>query len=55
MLPDDQVSRTFVDWIDKYLAYAKAAPPRAVENSYFLYREVWQPLPQLPLHMVNRK
>ncbi|KAK4106515.1 hypothetical protein N658DRAFT_21639 [Parathielavia hyrcaniae] len=51
----EQVPRAFIEWIDKYLDYAKAAAPRAVEESYFGYREVWQPVPQLILHMVNRK
>ncbi|KAK4237057.1 hypothetical protein C8A03DRAFT_16355 [Achaetomium macrosporum] len=51
----DQVSRGFVEWIDKYLLYVKAASPRAIDDSYFTHRDVWQPVPQLVMHMVNRK
>ncbi|KAK4123811.1 hypothetical protein N657DRAFT_680934 [Parathielavia appendiculata] len=51
----EQVSRAFIEWIDKYLDYVKTAAPRAVEESYFNYREMWQAVPQLVLHMVNRK
>jgi ubiquitin carboxyl-terminal hydrolase 34 len=53
--PDDQVPRAFTEWIEKYLGYVKTASPRAIEDSYFLYRDMWQPVPQLLLHMVNRK
>jgi ubiquitin carboxyl-terminal hydrolase 34 len=52
---DDQVARAFVEWIDKYLGYVKAASPRAVDESYVMYQDMWQPVPQLVLHMVNRK
>jgi ubiquitin carboxyl-terminal hydrolase 34 len=53
--PDDQVPRAFTEWIEKYLGYVKTASPRAIEDSYFLYRDMWQPVPQLLLHMVSRK
>ncbi|AEO57729.1 hypothetical protein MYCTH_2304264 [Thermothelomyces thermophilus ATCC 42464] len=51
----EQVSRAFVEWIDKYLSFVKAASSAAVEDSYFLYRDMWQAVPHLVLHMVNRK
>ena len=52
---DDQVPRAFIEWIDKYLSYVKTASPRAIDESYFLHRDMWQSVPQLVLHMVNRK
>lgn len=52
---DEQVPRAFIEWIDKYLGYAKTAPPRAIDDSYYVYREMWQSVPQLVLHIVNRK
>ncbi|KAK4157923.1 hypothetical protein C8A00DRAFT_29151 [Chaetomidium leptoderma] len=51
----DQVPRAFIEWIDKYIDYVKAASPRAVDDTYFMYRDMWQSVPQLPLHMANRK
>jgi ubiquitin carboxyl-terminal hydrolase 34 len=51
----EQVPRAFIEWIDKYLGYIKAASPRAIDESYFSCREMWQPVPQLLLHMVSRK
>lgn len=55
MLPDDQVSRSFTEWIDRYLLFIKTASPRAIEDSVFMHRDVWQPVPQLVMYMVNRK
>ncbi len=52
---DEQVPRAFIEWIDKYLGYVKIASPRAIDESYFSYREMWQSVPQLLLHMVSRK
>jgi ubiquitin carboxyl-terminal hydrolase 34 len=54
-IPDDQVSRCFAEWIDRYLLFVKTASPRAIDDSYFMHRDMWQPVPQLVLHMVNRK
>lgn len=54
-LKDEQVPHAFIEWIDKYLDYVKNALPRAVEDSYYSYREMWQAVPHLVLHMVNRK
>ncbi|SPQ22462.1 4cc22c61-bf1b-4482-8892-2926799c2547 [Thermothielavioides terrestris] len=51
----DQVSRCFAEWIDRYLLFVKTASPRAIDDSYFMHRDMWQPVPQLVLHMVNRK
>ncbi|KAK4252308.1 hypothetical protein C7999DRAFT_27033 [Corynascus novoguineensis] len=51
----EQVPRAFVEWIDKYLCFVKAASHPAIDDSYFLYRDMWQAVPQLVLHMVNRK
>ena len=54
-IADEQVPRAFIEWIDKYLGYVKIASPRDIDDSYFSYREMWQSVPQLLLHMVSRK
>ncbi|KAK4140337.1 uncharacterized protein C8A04DRAFT_15044 [Dichotomopilus funicola] len=51
----EQVPRSFIDWIDKYVSFVRTASPRAIDESYLLYRDMWQSVPQLILHMVNRK
>jgi len=51
----DQVPRAFTDWIGSYLGFVKHAHLRAIEDSYFSYRDIWELVPQLLLHMVNRK
>ncbi|KAL2259798.1 hypothetical protein VTK26DRAFT_6391 [Humicola hyalothermophila] len=51
----EQVSRSFTDWIEKYLVYVRAVPPRNAAESYYVHREVWQAVPELVMFMVNRK
>lgn len=52
---DDQVSRQFSDWIERYLAYLRSVPPRAAAESYYKHREIWQHVPELVLSLVTRR
>ncbi|KAL2018794.1 hypothetical protein VTK56DRAFT_352 [Thermocarpiscus australiensis] len=51
----EQVSHAFAEWIETYLVYVKAIPARAVAESYYVHREIWQSVPDFVLFMVNRK
>ncbi|KAL2134738.1 hypothetical protein VTI74DRAFT_10980 [Chaetomium olivicolor] len=50
----EQVSRTFMEWIEKFLDYACTASPATIHEYYFRDPEMWQSIPSLVFSMVSR-
>ncbi|KAK3375132.1 hypothetical protein B0H63DRAFT_268265 [Podospora didyma] len=52
---DETVAAGLVDWIKKFLTYARTAEYEWVLESYTEYRSLWNCVPDIVMFMVNRK